>query len=90
MKIQLKEIHANVAEDGAVQNFFGVPFTCQHKDCSTPDKPTQFIAEWFADIDADEAQTMLDARRVDEVQPTEAEKQDAADATIKKANKKAK
>ena len=90
MKIQLKEKFAHTAEEGTIQNFFGTPFTCQHKDISTPDKPTQFIAEWFADMDADEAEALVMAQRADEVQPTEAEKQEAVDAVIKKANKKAK
>ena len=89
MRIQLKEIHALIDEDGAIQNFFGTPFTCQHKDCSTPDKPTQFIAEWFADVDADEAEAMLTARRVDAAPLAVEEKQDAAEATTKK-DKKAK
>ena len=69
MKVQLKEKFSTAMDEGTTQDFFGVPFTCVHnKDVATPDKPTLFVAEWFADIPKKEADLMIKARRVDAVQ----------------------
>ena len=70
MQIQLKEKFSIAQEDGATQAFFGVDFVCKHKKIGTPDKPNQFIAEWFADVDDKDGQIMVDAQRADKVTKT--------------------